>query len=123
MAWPRSQAERMRSTSRAWARMHSGVAAGQPAIDPGDGAAPVAQQIEGDDGGDDDEREDVEQGEAAADQAGEGAGHEAEHGAGLAADEVAQLFVDVFGAEPLLQVGDDARRPRSGCRRRRRARG
>ncbi len=90
---------------------HPGVTAGEPAIEAGDGPAPIAKQVEGDDGGDDGEREDVEEGEAAADEAGEGAGHPAEHDSRLAGDEVAQLLVDVFAAEPLLQIVDDLAGP------------
>ncbi len=85
---------------------HPGVAAGQPAIHALHHAGPVAQQVERDHRRHHQQRQHVEQREAAAHDAGERAGQEAQHGAGLAADQVAQLAVHVLLAQPLLQVDD-----------------
>ena len=68
-----------------------GLAARQPAVDAVDQTVPVAQQIEGHDRRDEDERQDVGERQPAAQEVGQRARYPAENVAGLGAHLVAQL--------------------------------
>ena len=70
---PRMKAAIARSISRASWRISSTWSRGSQRVDPGDHPVPVVEDVEGDDGRDDEQRDDVEQGLSAVPQRSEDA--------------------------------------------------
>ncbi len=83
----------------------------QPGIHHPHDAGPVPQQVEAGHRRHDRQRQQVEDGKAAADQAGRGRQQDAQHGGRLAADQIADLVVHHLRPELHLQVGQHLLRP------------
>ena len=85
-----------------------GVAQRDEGVRLGDEARPVPQEVESGDRRHHQQREGVDDGEAAADHPRQRADREGDHGAGMGADDLAQLVVDEIRTEMLLQMGQRA---------------